>query len=189
MAVCPAYCWGGVALPLATKCLAMGSFSEVLPCFSTSTQSPIQTANILLPHVFLKCSLPLHLDSCYSLCSCCAFGRKSACCCLRALQHDDEGLMALQQPNRQRIPLTTGTLPPVTKGRQQAVPLTAGHSAVVMLWCNHSKVLIWFLSLYPPPQVSWLGRAVWLCWHCAEGSSQGDSAEGRALQPVKVLLF
>jgi len=55
-----------------------------------------------------------------------------------------------------------------------------------MLWCNHSKVLIWFLSLYPPPQVSRLGGAV---WHCAEGSSQGDTAEGRALQPVKMLLF
>lgn len=116
MAVCPADSWGGVALPLATRCAAMGSFSKVLPCFSTGTQSPIQTANALLPHVFLKRSLPLHLNSCSSLCSCYAFGRKPACCCLHALQQDDEGLMALQQPNRQRFPLTTGTLLPVTKG-------------------------------------------------------------------------
>lgn len=49
MAVWPASSWGGVALPLASRCLATGSFSEVLPCFSTGTQSPIQTEDVLPP--------------------------------------------------------------------------------------------------------------------------------------------
>lgn len=95
MEIWPAFCWVRMTFPLTTKCFATGLLPQGQDCCANRVSMGLEAAasSALLQQrrtvpdavgkhcVFLcivciqcctlKCSLLLHLNSCYGLCSCC----------------------------------------------------------------------------------------------------------------------